>query len=420
MAALRIAYLVNQYPAVSHTFIRREIQALERAGHQVDRIAVRPWSGQLVDAEDVAEQARTRYLLAGGLLPLLGSLLRALAIWPAGVARALAQARRMARLSGRPAWIHLVYVAQACRLSMWLSQGGISHVHAHFGTNSAEVAMQAFLVSGLRYSFTAHGYDEFDAPQALGLAHKIRHARFVVAISSFGRSQLLRWIPPEQWSKIQVVHCGLEPGYGGQHKLAPIPGRLVCVGRLCGAKGHLIALEAAAVLAREGFNFELVLAGDGELRGEVERRIAELDLPGRVSITGWLSGPAVQEQILQAHALVQPSFAEGLPVVVMEAMALGRPVIASAVAGVPELVQDGRTGWLVPAGSAADLAAAMRACLLASPEALARMGEDGRARTRRRHDIDRSAARLADLFAREIRPAPMPSAVDQPAEARLA
>lgn len=220
-------------------------------------------------------------------------------------------------------------------------------MHAHFGTNSTEVVMLANVLGGPAYSFTVHGPEEFDKPQFLHMGEKVRRAAFVAAVSSYGRSQLYRWVAHEHWGKVKVVHCGLERGF---HDVAPVnvpcAPRLVCVGRLCEQKGQLLLLEAAHRLAAQSIDFELVLAGDGEMREEIGALIARHGLQAQVRITGWISSAQVREEILAARALVLPSFAEGLPVVIMEAMALRRPVLTTYVAGIPELVRPGENGWL--------------------------------------------------------------------------
>ena len=397
---LRVAYLVNQYPKVSHSFIRREILALERQGVAVERFAIRSSGEQFPDAADRDESERTRYLLQHGLRGVLGAALVLAASRPLRFARALGLAASMWRRSSRTVFHHLAYLAEACRLVQWTDAAGVAHVHAHFGTNPAEVAMLARELGGPPYSFTAHGPEEFDGPVALNLGEKGRRAAFVVAVSSFGRSQLLRWLPAAAWAKVEVVHCGLEPAFHrGAAGAPPAAARLVCVGRLCEQKGQLLLVEAARRVTASGRQLELVLAGDGEMRGEVEALVARHGLGPNVRITGWIANDRVRDEILAARALVLPSFAEGLPVVIMEAMALRRPVITTYVAGIPELVRDGENGWLVPAGDVDALARAMIDCLAAPVDALARLGESAHARVRARHDVDTEAAKLAGLFA---------------------
>ena len=396
---MRIAYFINQYPKVSHSFIRREILALERQGFTVQRIALRGWDAELVDAEDVAERSNTHYVLQGGVQALLMPALQALRAQPRRFLAALWLAMRMSRRADRAWPYHLIYLAEACRLLPWLQAFGAEHVHAHFGTNSTEVVMLAQALGGPSYSFTVHGPEEFDKPQFIHLGEKVRRAAFVAAISSYGRSQLFRWVEHGHWAKVRVVHCGLERAFHDVPQV-PMPAlpRLVCVGRLCEQKGQLLLLEAARLLAAQAVEFELVLAGDGEMRAEIETLIAAYGLQARVRITGWISSEQVRAEILAARALVLPSFAEGLPVVIMEAMALRRPVLTTYVAGIPELVRAGENGWLFAAGAVDELAAALANCLAQPAEVLQRMGEAAYQRVLEHHDIDTEAAKLAALF----------------------
>jgi glycosyltransferase involved in cell wall biosynthesis len=399
---LRIAYLVNQYPGPSHSFIRREIAALEAQGVEILRFTVRRAKANLPDEADIAELSRTRAILEAGSVTLLLRTLVALVTRPIAVLRAFGLAVKFGWPSLRAVLRNIVYLAEACTLAHWLAQGRAEHLHAHFGTNSAMVAMLCHIVGGFSYSFTAHGPEEFDRAESLGLGEKVRRAAFVIAVCNFGRCQLFRWCRLEDWKKVEVVHCGLGPDLlKTSTDVAPTDSRLVCVARLGEQKGHLLLLEAAAKLKQEGIEFELVLVGDGPMRQLVERRIRELDLADRIVLTGWLSGKDVRKQIVTSRALLLPSFAEGLPVVLMEAFILGRPVVATYVAGIPELVEAGASGWLVPAGSVDALAEAMRAVLLATPMQLSQMAKLGAKRVLSDHDAFHEAAKLAALFRRQ-------------------
>lgn len=396
---MKIAYLVNQYPKVSHSFIRREILALERQGFDVQRIAVRGWDGALVDDEDLRERDRTRYILQDGMASLLIASMRMLAASPIRFFQALRLALKMGWRADRPWPFHLIYLAEACRIVPWMSRFGARHVHAHFGTNSAEVVMLATTLGGPPYSFTVHGPEEFDKPEFLRIKEKVSRSAFVVAISSFGRSQLFRWVKYVDWPKVHVVHCGLEPVFHSVPAV-PIPAvpRVVCVGRLCEQKGQLLLVNAVSQLLRKGIEIELVLAGDGEMRAELESLIVQRRLQARVLITGWISSDQVRTEILAARALVLPSFAEGLPVVIMEALALRRPVLTTYVAGIPELVRPGESGWLFPAGDVDALAAVLEEFLATPVSVLEAMGEAGHQRVLERHSADTEAAKLAQLF----------------------
>lgn len=395
---MKIAYLINEYPKVSHSFIRREIHGLERQGLEIRRIALRGWDGTLPDEEDRRERELTLYVLRKGAHALLPAMLWTLLRSPLRLFRTLRLAAIMARQTDRPLAYHLVYVAEACRILPWLARCGIQRLHAHFGTNSAEVAMLVHSLGGPPYSFTVHGPEEFMRP--VGLAEKIQRASLVVAISSFGKSQLCLWTPYEQWPKIHIIRCGLEQGFYKDVETGQPPAttRLTCVGRLTEAKGQPLLIEAAARLAAKNIDFSLVLAGDGPLRATLESLIDRLRLRDRVRITGWISSAQVREELLASRAMVLPSFAEGLPVVIMEALALRRPVLTTYVAGIPELVTHGETGWVFPAGSVEDLSRAMEQCLLCPDTEIARMGEAGYRRVVRLHSVDEEARKLAELF----------------------
>lgn len=397
---VRPAYIVNQYPTASHAFIRREILALERLGLTVKRISIRRWPGQIVDSVDQEEERKTRYVLEQGALGLVVSTVFAMVASPRRFSLALRLAVRLSVRSYR-SWIyHLIYLAEACVVVRWLVQDEVTHIHAHFGTNPAEIAMLASILSGLPYSFTAHGSQETDAPQFIGLGEKIKKASFVTAVCSYGRSQLFRWVEHEHWQKIEVVHCGLEPAFYEETESSrePILNRFVCVGRLCNQKGQLLLLDALRKVLNYGYDCELVLVGDGEMRESVEARITELQLRERVRITGWLDSAGVREEILNSRALILPSFTEGLPVVIMEAMSLGKPVISTYVGGIPELISSGVTGWLAPAGDVDTMSEKIVECLSIATNDLMQMGDRARKRVLNRHDIDVSAAMLIRLF----------------------
>ena len=397
--ALHVAYLVNQYPAVSHTFIKREIQALERRGVRVSRFALRGWQDELVDADDLAERERTRYVLQRGAIVLLLALVRSAFGGPRRFCNAVALTLRMSRGSDRSFAVHMAYLAEACLLNRWLAKTSVTHLHAHFATNPAEVASLVRALGGPPYSFTAHGSDIMDRPAQMALAHKVGHAAFVVAVCSFGRNQLFRWTPYNVWAKVAVVRCGLQADYGiGSVSPGADNQRLLCIGRLSKEKGQPLLVEAAAQLHAQGVPVEITLVGDGPMRGEIERLVDHHGLSAHVRLTGWLDARGIECELRQARALVVSSLSEGLPVVIMEAMANRRPVIAPFLSGIPELVVHGETGWLVPAGDVQRLADAMRLCLQTPVEVLVQMGEAARQRVLEQHNIDTEATRLAALF----------------------
>lgn len=401
----RIAYLINQYPQTSHTFIRREVAELEARGFSVTRISIREADGPLVEPKDVAEKDRTRVILNAGAASIALAIARTALGHPLRTARSMFLAMRVGFRSQRGILIHLIYWGEACRLREWLDDEGVSHLHAHFGTNSTTVAMLCHELGGPSFSFTCHGPEEFDSPMQLALGEKIRRAAFVVAISEFGRSQLYRWSRLADWQKIHIVRCGIDRSFTDGSSSIPSnissdeTPSLVSIGRLVPQKGQGLLIEAASRLRQEGMKFSLTFLGDGQMRPMLEELVRVHHLEDTVRFAGWADTATIRMHLLASKALVMASFAEGLPVVLMEALALGRPVIATRVAGIPELVEAGACGWLVTPGSVDELATAMRCAVTASEESLARMGAEGAVRIRERHNSSIEAGKLANLFA---------------------
>jgi colanic acid/amylovoran biosynthesis glycosyltransferase len=401
---MKIAYLINQYPTVSHSFIRREILALEALEIPIVRFSHRYCVDKIVDEGDRQELDKTNVILKVGISGLFVYLLRAALTRPFRLFQALKLTLKLGWLSNGwlpnlAIWRHFAYLAEACVLLSWFRRLDISHVHVHFGTYSATVALLCQALGGPTYSFTVHGPEEFDNVRAVALPEKIKGAAFVVAVSLFGSSQLYRWCHPDDWSKIYIVRCGLNEQFFSLpwHPIPDEP-RFVCVGRLCEQKGQLLLVRAVAKLISMGFSLKLILVGDGPFRELIETEIVRLNLEKAIAITGWATEAEVKRQILASQAMVLPSLAEGLPVVIMESLALGRPVISTYVAGIPELVESGKCGWLVPSGSVESLVNVMQTVLQTPKTVLEEMGKNGIQRVFRQHNIDREVQKLARLF----------------------
>jgi colanic acid/amylovoran biosynthesis glycosyltransferase len=427
---MRVAYFTNQYPGGSHTFIRREIRAMEALGVTVVRFALRSINpanlvgepdprrghvrfaiftpdaghgqfGGFVNDEDNIEAKKTRFILQAGSAEFFRCNARTLLRRPLTFISVIHEAIQMGRRSDAGVLRHLVYVVEAAVLGEWCRRETVQHLHAHFGTNSTAIAMFASRLSGIPYSFTAHGSEEFIKAPLLSLDRKLERATLAVCVSYFGRSQLMRWSVPDHWQKIAVVHCGLDSGFFEKPIPQPPPNpRLVCVGRLDENKGQLVLVAAARRLYEEGIPCEILLVGNGSMRRDVESAINQAGLQKAITITGWVSGERVTAEIESARALVLPSFTENMPVVIMEAMARGRPVISTYIGGIPELVQPGKTGWLVPGGDEIALAQAMREALTAPIAQLTQMGAAGRCHILEHHDALKEAEKLKNLLER--------------------
>jgi glycosyltransferase involved in cell wall biosynthesis len=396
---MKIAYLTSEYPKVSHTFIRREILALEELGFDILRFSIRPSRQPLVDEQDIRELSHTTVVLQAGLLTLALHSLQAILRTPARFLRAGLYAARMALKGGVKAPHHAAYLVEACYLSHVLRAQQVEHVHVHFGANAAAAALLCHLLSDIPYSMTIHGPYDFDHASTLSLDVKVRHAAFVGVVSLYGRAQLMRWCGVEDWEKLHLIRCGLDQTFI-QPTVQPLPAEpvLVNIARLHTNKGQLILLAAMSLLKHRGVDARLNIVGDGPVYPQLEQKIAELGLSEQVTLLGSLSGEGVREALLKATALVVPSLAENLPVVIMEAFAMGRPVVATQIAGIPELVKDGHNGLLIHPGSATELADAIQKMVSLPIDAREAMGKHGCDLVATHHNIATEAHKLARLM----------------------
>ncbi len=395
---MKIAYILNTYPQPSQSFIRREIRALERQGFEVARLAMRRLGEPMDDPQNQEEQDLSTYILDKGAIGLGMALLRETWRAPKRMFEALKVAFAMGRGSQAGVLRHLIYLAEAAVIAGMARENGYEHLHAHFGTNPAAVALLTHLLCDVPYSFTVHGPEEFDSPEALSLGTKMDRADFTVGVTQFGVGQLSRWAAFPTWERLHVVHCGIEPERFENAPPLPESERLelVVIGRFVEQKGQMLLVHAMAELS--DLDVHLTLVGDGPMRPQLEEAIAREGLQNRITLTGWVDETGVKAAVDGAHAMAMPSLAEGLPMVVMEAMAMGRPVIGTYIAGFPELVRPGETGWLVPAGDPKALAEAIRDLANTPHETRTAMGQAGRSRVLERHDVNEQAARLARLI----------------------
>ena len=392
----KIAYLTGEYPRATDTFIQREVAALRALGWEIETCSIRRTGAEhLVGDEQRSEQARTFHVLnaAKNPLRLTRAKLRALRN-PARYFRAFALAWRTAPKGIKGRLWQMFYFAEALMLAEHLERHGVTHLHNHIAKASCTVAMLTSELTGIPYSFTLHGPDIFFEPLHWRLDEKIARARFVACISDFCRSQAMVFSDQAHWGKLHIVHCGVDPG---RYDPAPREGapHLLFVGRLAAVKGVPVLFEALQQLDMP--DLRVTLIGDGPERAGLEREVAERGLSDVVEFAGYRNQTEVAEALREADALVLPSFAEGVPVVLMEAMASARPVVTTQIAGVPELVEDGVSGRLVPPGDVDALAEALRE-VLCDAGLRARMGAAGRAKVCAEFDIAREAAWLSRLL----------------------
>ncbi|TWT87527.1 Alpha-D-kanosaminyltransferase [Pseudobythopirellula maris] len=409
---LRLAYLTSAYGRPSDTFIRNEVDGLRELGCEVQTFSIRkPPEPPFADAAVESHRRQTEYVLQRSPLTLLAAALGLAVRRPGRMLRGARTAWRT-RAPGVAALLKQgVYLAEAAWLAGRLRQLRIEHLHNHLAENSANVAMLAAELAGIGFSMTVHGPYIFFAPEKWRLAEKITASAMTVCISHFCTSQCMIFSPQQAWEKLRLVRCSVQKEFLEEPPPAPEPSgtpELVSVGRLCGEKGQVLLVQAAAELWATDERFRLRLIGDGPIRPHIEREIKRLGLGDCVVLDGWRSSSEVRDALAAADAFVIPSFAEGLPVVLMEALAMARPVVTTAIAGVPELVEDGVNGWLAPAGSPQLFAGAMRRALRTPPERRREMGLEGRGRVLRLHHPDRQAERLLELFLEAAGRAPRP------------
>jgi glycosyltransferase involved in cell wall biosynthesis len=396
-----IAYVTGEYPKVSHTFIQREIEGLRALGAEVLSCTVRrPPSATVVGPGQVAEALRTFAILEVACHPLhlAAAHCRILARRPRRWLCALKLAWKT-RPPGPKALVwQMFYFLEAGVLADHLIARGVAHMHNHFGDSSGSLTMIASEMSGIPFSITLHGPTIFFEPVWWRIDEKVARARFIACISHFCRSQTMLFSGEAHWHKLRIVHCGVAPEAYGQVPRGAVGQHVAFVGRLDAVKGVTLLLDAFAKVRARHPAVRLTVAGDGPARERLEVQARDLGLSPVVAFGGYLDEAAVARLLGTADVLVLPSFAEGLPVVLMEAMASRIPVIATQVAGVPELVQDGVSGFIVPPGDVDSLSNRLEQ-LLSDPALCARMGEAGRRRVEAAHDIRVEVAWLLSLFA---------------------
>ncbi|SNR66682.1 glycosyltransferase [Paracoccus sediminis] len=416
----RIAYLTGQYPAVSHTFILREILALRAMGFSIDTCSVRASGPEHQRGPDERDAAATSfYVQPSARSPRHLARTAALVLGrPRSLARMMRRAWSIRPPGLRGLAYHLFYAAEAALLAAHLDGRGIARLHNHFAGASASVSLLAAVFLDIPFSFTLHGPADLVEAGSARLDRKIAAADFVACISHFARSQAMIHADPADWPKLRIVHCAVDPARyadagDGDLRGPQGPVRLVFVGRLAPVKGVRVLLDAVGKALARGADLHLTVIGDGPDRATLQAAAAPLG--GAVRFTGYRSQDEVAAHLAESDLFVLASFAEGVPVVLMEAMASGLPVVATRIAGIPELVDDGKSGAIVAPGDAAALADAI-ARLAADPELRRRMGRAGRAAVSRDFALQTEAARLARLFSEgpdaALRPQPLAAAGD--------
>ena len=405
---IRMAYLVSRYPSVSHTFILREVRQLRKQGFAIEVASVNePDREQArMTADEQQETACTYYLKRHGLRGALAAHLAGLR-HPVQYLRGLRYALSLGGLNPARAAYGLFYFTEALMLARWMSQRGLDHLHVHFATAAANIGLILKHSHGIGLSLTVHGPDEFYDVPGQWLVEKLKAADFVVCIGRFARSQVMKLTPASHWGKFEVCPLGVDPQQYLPTDRADEPRTftILCVGRLTPAKGQRILIEAAGRLARAGLSFQVVMIGAGPDEADLRSATAEQGLDDRIIFTGALNQQEVLDWYAVADAFALPSFAEGIPVVLMEAMASGVPCVTTRITGIPELIRDGVDGLLVTPSDSSELAEALER-LMRNPELRRRLALKGREKVCEGYNLERNATALAEVFAKRLEMTP--------------
>lgn len=390
---MKIAYLVSDYAAPSHTFVRREVAALRLRGLDITAFSIQPGLRES-EAEKLLDRPLLIYVAA--LVTILVTRPRCfLSTWRLALRHRVGGLRALL-------WSQFHFV-EALLLAHRLRVEGIDHLHNHFANSGATVGMLAAHCAGLPWSLTLHGISETDPPAGALLAAKVERATFVACASYFMQAQAMRLVAPVHWGKMQIIRCGIDLAsipkpQKSRAARASAPPRLVSVGRLSPEKGYAGLLAALSSLAAQGREFSLTIVGGGPSADAIRHQAETLGLTERIEFTGPLPERSTLARMAEADIFVLPSLMEGLPVVLIEALALQLPVVASRVAGIPELVEEDATGRLFTPSDWAGLERVLGG-LMDDHRAWTRLGTAGRRRVSDDYQAHSAAARMARLFA---------------------
>lgn len=396
----KLAYLISRFPSVSHTFILREVRELRQQGFDIACASVNAPDREVeAMTEDEREEFRRAYYLKrhglfGALMAHLLGLLQ-----PAAYVRGLRKVLDFGGGDLKRLLFGFFYFTEALMLARWMHSGGYRHLHVHFGTAAANIALFLKALAPVTLSLTIHGPDEFYDVSAEKLVEKISAADFLVCIGHFARSQLMKLSPASQWPKFHICPLGVDVSRytpAGEVQI-PRPFTILCVGRLTPAKGQHILIEACAALRDWGRDFRLVLVGSGPDEAALRQAIEAHHLSAQVLMTGPLNQDQVRAWYGACDVFALPSFAEGIPVVLMEAMASGVPCVTTRITGIPELIRDGVDGFLTTPSDIQELADTL-AMLMDDPVLRREIGASGRQRVSEAYELNTNVTRLAQVF----------------------
>ncbi len=399
---MKIAYLLSEYPTLGHTYLLREVRELRALGWEIQPVSIRRPDGRISEFSPVEreEWAATSYVLGSSPIEFLKA--HTVTFWtrPRRYLRGLLSAWRFGNSHPRRTALATAYFVEAVLAGYRLQKADIAHVHSHFSSTVALILCRVFDVG---VSMTFHGPAEFVDPEGFRLEEKVSASRFVSGISYFGRSQIMLWSPPCQWHKIEVTPLGVD-AVGWQPAIfreRPAPFELISVGRLASVKGYPLLIDAVASLVAQRRDVRLTLVGDGPERAELEEHARRCGVADRVIFTGWKGQNELRELYRKSDLCVLSSFAEGVPVVLMESMGLGIPCVAPRITGIPELVRDGIDGLLFTSSDGEELACAIGR-LIDDPDLRSQMAKSCRKRITEKYDLRSNTLHLSEVFSRWI------------------
>ncbi|NEP17550.1 MAG: glycosyltransferase family 4 protein [Leptolyngbya sp. SIO4C1] len=385
---MRLAYITGEYPRATDTFVQRDISELRSHGAEVFTFSVRKTGEEhMVGAEQIAERKSTFYIISNANpVSLALAHTKLLLKSPGRYLQTFKLAWQIREKGLRGTLYQLFYFAEAGLLANQVLKLQIQHLHNHFAYASCNVTMLAAELCDRSFSFSVQGPTVFFNVDRWRLDEKIKRALFVRCISNFCRSQCMIFAPPEKWNRLHIIHCGVKPALFETVKHNR-PGRhLLYVGRLAAVKGLPVLFESLARLKDTNPDMMLTVVGDGAERASLEQMTVDLGIDQNVDFVGYKSQAEVRQYMQQSDVFVLPSFAEGLPIVLMEALGAGVPAVSTQIAGNSDLVEDGVSGYLVAPGDAAAMADRI-GTLLNDTALRAEFGAAGRAKVEAEFDI---------------------------------
>ena len=403
---ISLAYLTSTYPTLSMSFFLREVIELRAMGIRIDVASVnmpdRP--AEQLTVEESIEARNTYHLKKHGLKGAIVANGKTLLTNFGGYCRGVRMVFRLGGLDLKGLFYHLMYFIEALMVGIWMKQKRLHHVHVHLGSQAATVGLYVRTIFGVGFSMTVHGPDEFYDAKGQHLTEKIAAADFICCISFFCRSQLMKFSPYSDWHKLIVSRLGVNTAEFSPKPLrdAPDPFSILCVGRLVPAKGQHQLIDAVERLARQGRRVRLHLVGGGPDDVSLRQRVSQFDDPGTVVFEGPVNHDRIRALYDAADLFCIPSFAEGIPIVLMEAMASGIPCVTTQIAGIPELIRTGIDGLLVAPSDLDGLTDAL-ATLMDDQALRDRLSKSGRQRILEYYDLRRNVEQLAVIFSERVR-----------------